>query len=94
MFSQLLINPLNTKDVYIRPEIRDSDTEDVYICPPWSFVLFSSVVCDFFPWSFVRVWEVVKSPLTKELECGHYIIPMCTATSDECRQSFSRNFRG
>ena len=62
-----LFNPLNAKDVYIRPEIRDSDTEDVYIRPPWSFVLFSPVVCVFFPWSFKRVWEVVKSPLTKEL---------------------------
>ena len=71
-----MLNPLNAKDVYIHPKIRDSDTEDVHIHPPWSFVFFSPVVCVFFPWSFKRVWEVVKSPLTKEFEYGHYMIPM------------------
>ena len=40
-----VINPLNAKDLYIRPEIRESDSEDIYIHPPWSFVLFSPVIC-------------------------------------------------
>ena len=69
------LNPLNAKDVYIRLKMQDSDTEDVYIRPPLSIVLFSPVVCVFFLWSFKRVWEVVKSPLTKECECGHFLIP-------------------
>ena len=60
------INPLNAKDVYIRPKIGPSDTEDVYIRPLTSILFLFSVVQGFYPWLFQRTWEQFENPLTTE----------------------------
>lgn len=54
---QFSLNPLNAKDVYIRPKIGPSDTEDVYIRPLTSILFLFSVVQGFYPWLFQRTWE-------------------------------------
>lgn len=57
---------MNAKDVYIRPKIGPSDTEDVYIRPLTSILFLFSVVQGFYPWLFQRTWEQFENPLTTE----------------------------
>ena len=68
----IAVNPLNAKDLYIRPDTRDSATNDVHIRPQLRALTSGLVVHVGFPWLFNQKTEDPFVALT--LNCFYLLM--------------------